>query len=78
MYVRYIGKKREDYLAEGEKGWGIAYGISPEEIEFAQRTQKELYEQIDSFDAHNHENVHKFLAYCKEHFQERMDDDISW
>lgn len=72
------GKRRADYLAEGEKGWGIAYGVSPEEIEFAQRTQKELQEYIDSFDVHNHENVSKFLGYCQEHFRGRMDADISW
>lgn len=72
------GKKREDYLSGDEKRWGVAFGTSPEEIEFAERTQKELQEWIDSFEINNRENVHKFLAYCQEHFQGRMAADINW
>lgn len=78
IVVTEPGKKREDYLDSDEKGWGIAYGDSPEEIEFACRTQKELQEWLDSFKVHNHENVQKFLAYCKDYFEGRMDSDISW
>lgn len=72
------GKKREDYLDSDEKGWGIAYGDSPEEIEFACKTQKELHEWLDAFKVSNHENIRKFLAYCKEHFQGRMNSNINW
>lgn len=72
------GKKREDYLCEDEKGWGIAYGTSQEELDFAQSTINELEQYIESFNIHNRENVQKFLAYCQEHFQERMGTDISW
>lgn len=71
------GKKREDYLGK-EKGWGIAYGISPEELEFARSTHNELMACIESYDVHNQENVQKFLAYCQEYFQERMDPRLSW
>lgn len=74
------GKKRGDYLAEGDEnlGFGIAFGTSPEEIEFARSSQKKLHDWIDSFDVRNHENVQKFLAYCQEYFQTRMDSNINW
>ena len=72
------GKKREDYLDSDEKGWGVAYGDSPEEIDFACRTQKELQEWLESFKIRNHENVKNFLGYCKEYFQGRMGADINW
>ena len=42
------------------------------------RTTKEMHEWLDSFKVRNHENVKKFLAYCKEHFQGRMGDDVTW
>lgn len=72
------GKKREDYLYGEEKGWGVAYGTSPEELDFARKTYKELQAYIDSFEIHNHENVQKFLGYCREYFQGRMDANITW
>lgn len=72
------GKTRADYLSEGEKGWGIAYGTSPEELEFAKRTQTELKAWIDSFEVNNHENVKKFIEYCQEHFEGCMGANISW
>ena len=72
------GKKREDYLSEGEKGWGIAYGTAPEEIEFARSTCKDLLADIESYKVRNKENVHKFLDYCQEYFKERMDVGIAW
>ncbi len=71
------GKKREDYIGHGEKGWGIAYGDSKEELEFARRTCNELQAYIESFDTKNYENVHKFIVYCQEHFQWRMDCEIN-
>lgn len=72
------GKKREDYLCEGEKGWGIAYGTAMEELEFACNTQKELEKWIEDFDVQNHMNIQKFLDYCQEYFQRRMDKEIIW
>lgn len=72
------GKKREDYRHGNEKWWGVAYGTSPEEIAFARNTQIKLNAWVEAKVRANHENVHKFLNYCKEHFQGRMDTDISW
>lgn len=73
------GKTREDYLDSDEKRWGIAFGESPEEMDFACGTQKELQEWFESFkERRNPENFKKFLGYCKEHFQGRMNSDISW
>ncbi|WP_037363550.1 hypothetical protein [Selenomonas ruminantium] len=72
------GKKREDYLSEGEKGWGVAYGTTPDELEFARNTYKKLEERIKGFNVHNQNNVQKFLNYCREYFQGRMDAGITW
>ncbi len=72
------GKTREDYQGKKTKCWGVAYGTSEEEIEFARTTYKEMVAYLKSWDIRNPENVRKFLAYCKEHFQERMDPGISW
>ena len=72
------GKNRDDYLCADEKGWGIAYGTSQKELNFAQSTMNELKQYIKSFNVHNEENVQMFLSYCQEYFQERMDTGISW
>ena len=78
VVIPEVGKTRADYLTGEDKKYGVAFGISPEEIDFARSTQRELQAWIKSFDAQNHENVHKFLAYCREHFQGRMDAEIIW
>lgn len=72
------GKSRTDYTGGEVKAWGVAYGTSPEELAFARSTYKELQAYIESFDIQNHENVHKFLAYCQEYFQPRMDQNLNW
>lgn len=72
------GKKREDYLGRNVKGWGIAYGTSIDELEFARRTHKEMIEYIESFNIKNRENVQKFIAYCREYFYKHMDNKIIW
>ncbi len=72
------GKTREDYLSEGDPGWGRAYGISPEELEFARSTHKKMEAWMKGFDVQNKENVQKFLTYCQEYFQSRMSSEISW
>lgn len=72
------GKKREDYLGKNLKSWGAAYGTSQEEIDFARTTYKEMMKYLKSWDIRNPENVHKFLGYCKEHFQKRMNSEIRW
>lgn len=78
IYVPEPGKKREDYLGKKTKGWGIAYGTSKEELEFARRTYKEMLAYLESFNTDNLKNVHKFLDYCQEYFQGRMDPEINW
>lgn len=72
------GKTRDDYLCDGEKGWGIAYGINQKEIDFARKTCKKLEEEIESYKSENIKNVQAFLDYCEEYFKKRMDKDICW
>lgn len=78
IVIPEAGKSREDYTEGEAKGWGIAYGTSPEELDFARNTQKELHALIESFDVDNQKNVQKFLTYCRDYFKERMDPKIIW
>lgn len=72
------GKSWKDYAGGEAKALGVAYGTSPEELEFARSTYKDMMAEIESYDTKNQENVQKFLAYCREHFKVRMDSRLSW
>ena len=61
------GKKRLDYLAVEEKGYGRAYGDAPEEIEFAIKTRDKLMQQID-YTEHNKKNIMEFLSIISSYF----------
>ena len=72
------GKTRADYLSSGEKGWGVAFGIEPEEVEFARNTTPNLVEEIEAYKKENAANVQKFLVYCRDYFKDRMEANICW
>ncbi len=78
VVIPEAGKTRADYTGGEIKGWGIAYGTSAEELQFARTTYTKLQRYIESFDVHNQENVKKFLVYCRDYFKERMDSEIIW
>ena len=40
------GKKREDYLKNDDRVYGVAYGDSKEEIKYAVQTKEKLYNNI--------------------------------
>lgn len=62
------GKTRTDYLtASDSKGYGIAYGNTDEEIEFAIKTRDLLLQSLDYTKVNNH-NVDKFIKYIEEYF----------
>ena len=51
-----------------DRGYGVAYGNTSEEIEYAINTRKELEKEFDRRDKKNEENICNFIEYCKQYF----------
>lgn len=64
------GKKREDYLKNDDRVYGVAYGDSKEEIKYAVQTKKKLFQELNKKTKDNEFNIIKFLEYCKDHFNQ--------
>lgn len=62
------GKTREDYLDSNEKGWGIAYGESTEQIEFAIATRHKCIDRFKHLQEDNSKNVDEFIQMCEDYF----------
>lgn len=59
------GKKRSDYLKPDDGcGYGIAYGDSLDEIQYAIETRDQLLKSIDFTDS-NEQNINKFIKYIE-------------
>ena len=63
------GKTERDYLGEGEKHLGKAYGNTPEQIAYAINTRDELLKSLD-FSDRNRENALHMVSLLKERFGE--------
>lgn len=63
------GKTRSDYLSPSDRIYGVAYGNTPEQIQFAIDTRGKRLKQLD-YSAHNHENVKKFVKLLEQKFGE--------
>ena len=63
------GKTRNDYLSENEHWYGIAYGFSENEIDFAISTQSKAKERIIKLNQNSVEQVHLFVLDCEKHFR---------
>ena len=56
------GKSRSDYRKESDGiGYGIAYGNSKEEIEFARNTRDKRLAELDKIDQDNNESIERFI-----------------
>ena len=64
------GKKREDYLKNDDRVYGVAYGDSKEEIKYAVQTKEKLFQELNKKTKDNEFNIIKFLEYCKDHFNQ--------
>ena len=62
------GKKRSDYIKEGDISWGIAYGDSPEELAYAKETLPKLRESFLQNQQENHKQAARFISICNEYF----------
>lgn len=61
------GKKAEDYLGKEEKHYGVAYGDTLEQIEYAERTKPLLLKSLD-FKYKNEESVKEFIPKLEARF----------
>lgn len=62
------GKSRKDYLKQNEYGYGIAYGDTTEEINFAINTRYKLIDYINRIMEENDINVENFIKECENYF----------
>lgn len=62
-------KTERDYLSEEEKHYGVAYGNTKEQIEYAKSTRELLLKSLD-YDEMNKQNVLNFIELLKERFGE--------
>lgn len=63
------GKTKEDYVKPDDEVRGVAYGDSPDEIDFALRTRNEVQKRIDKMLAENGPMVDSFIEKCKDYFK---------
>lgn len=69
------GKKRKDYLSEGEQGFGVAFGFEKSEIEYAKSTVGKLYEEYEKINNDSINEVEKFIKKCKQYFGEDIKEE---
>lgn len=62
------GKSRADYLKGADTGYGIAYGDSEKELEWAEVTRDKIQEKLDGIEERNKKNVAYFIELCDEYF----------
>lgn len=63
------GKGRGDYLGDGEAAYGVAYGDSDEEINYAVRTRDLCIKGLKDVEEWGSRQVTDFIAVCKDYFQ---------
>ncbi|WP_303839195.1 hypothetical protein [Selenomonas ruminantium] len=62
------GKSRNDYVGDDDNMYGIAYGESEDELEYAKNTRKLLVEKLNGFKEKNNVSVDNFILECKKKF----------
>ena len=62
------GKSRKDYLSNGEKEYGVAYGFSDEEIKYAKRTACLIQKSYENRNSTCRKQTELFVDLCKQKF----------
>ena len=62
------GKTRTDCIGKEEEGYGIAWGNTPEAIEYALATREKMFERVHKMHKENDDAVDSFLVECKRYF----------
>lgn len=61
------GKTKSDYLKKDDIIFGVAYGNTKEEIEYAKSTRNQLLNELD-YTIQNEDNINKFIQLINEKF----------
>lgn len=69
IVVPEVGKTRADYTGSDDAAYGVAYGDTIEEIDFAKKTCSKLIDEIDGFKKDNEKNVDFFLQECNRYLK---------
>lgn len=62
------GKKRGDYLSSGDTAYGVAYGFSKEELEYARKTSDLVRERYIQLNNEAELQTKKFIEICRLYF----------
>lgn len=62
-------KSRKDYISSSEEKYGVAYGYSKEELDYAENTKEKLIKKIKKIDIDNEKNVKYFLEETHSYFK---------
>lgn len=65
------GKSRADYLKSEDPGYGVAYGDSEKELEWAEATRCKIQERLNGIEETNKKNVAYFIDLCYNYFYKR-------
>lgn len=68
IIVTEKGKTRSDYLKDDDKNYGIAYGFSEDEINYAKSTLKLAKKDYEDLMIKAKEETKNFVEICKKHF----------
>lgn len=69
IVVMEPGKQMEDYLGKGEREhYGIAYGDTPEQIEYAEKTRDRLIAKLNEINDKNVDSLKRFIPILERRF----------
>ena len=63
------GKTKGDYLGKGDGGLGVAYGDTPEEIDYAVQTRNTCIKKLRQFETNNRKTAKYFVDICSQYFK---------
>ena len=63
------GKNKEDYIKDDDKSYGVAWGLTDEEISYAKRTRKELLNFYRNINEQSFDAVRGFIKISDEYFR---------
>ena len=62
------GKTRKDYCGSDDASYGIAYGKTEDEINWALKTRDKLIERYKQMNINDLKKIDRFISVCMEHF----------
>lgn len=66
------GKTREDYRSNGDISYGVAFGFSEEEVQYAISTRDRLIEYYKSINEEGKKQARYFVVECEKYFNKKL------